>query len=65
MNRGEKTVAIDFVKGGVSVVADGAFVYVGPEGDSNNGIVLTDEGTISIDSYSLPETWCSRVCMDG
>ena len=36
---------------GVSDVADGVFVYVGPEGDSNNGIVLTDEGTISIDSY--------------
>jgi cyclase len=43
--------AVDFVKGGVADVADGVFVYVGPEGDSNNGIVLTDEGTISIDSY--------------
>jgi cyclase len=43
--------AVDFAKGGVADVADGVFVYVGPEGDSNNGIVLTDEGTISIDSY--------------
>jgi len=43
--------AADFVKGGVSDVADGVFVYVGPEGDSNNGFVLTGEGTISIDSY--------------
>lgn len=43
--------AVDFVKGGVADVADGVFVYVGPDGDSNNGIVLTDEGTISIDSY--------------
>ena len=42
---------VDFVKGGVTGVADGVFVYVGPEGDSNNGIVVTDEGTISIDSY--------------
>ncbi|HJQ63327.1 MAG TPA: hypothetical protein VJ834_10710 [Burkholderiales bacterium] len=43
--------AADFAKGGVADVADGVFVYVGPDGDSNNGIVLTDEGTISIDSY--------------
>ncbi|HET6492132.1 MAG TPA: hypothetical protein VFG44_04085 [Burkholderiales bacterium] len=43
--------AVDFVKGRVTGVADGVFVYVGPEGDSNNGIVLTDEGTISVDSY--------------
>ena len=28
--------AVDFVKGGVTGVADGVFVYVGPEGDSNN-----------------------------
>ena len=43
--------AVDFAQGGVSEVADGIFVYVGPDGDSNNGIVLTGEGTISIDSY--------------
>jgi cyclase len=43
--------AIDFAQGGVAGVADGVFVYVGPEGDSNNGIVLTGEGTISIDSF--------------
>lgn len=43
--------ALDFGKGGVTSVADGVFVYVGPEGDSNNGIVLTGEGPISIDSY--------------
>jgi glyoxylase-like metal-dependent hydrolase (beta-lactamase superfamily II) len=42
---------VDFGKGGVADVGDGVFVYVGPEGDSNNGIVLTGEGTISIDSY--------------
>lgn len=43
--------ALDFEKGGVTSVADGVFVYVGPDGDSNNGIVLNDEGPISIDSY--------------
>jgi cyclase len=43
--------AIDFAKGGVVDVGDGVFVYVGPDGDSNNGIVLTGEGTISIDSF--------------
>lgn len=43
--------AIDFVEGGVADVGDGVFVYVGPQGDSNNGIVLTGEGTISIDSF--------------
>lgn len=43
--------AVDFSKGGVSDVADGVYVYVGPDGDSNNGIVLTGEGAISIDSY--------------
>jgi cyclase len=43
--------AVDFVEGGVADVADGVFVYLGPKGDSNNGIVLTGEGTISIDSY--------------
>lgn len=42
---------IDFEKGGVADVGDGVFVYVGPDGDSNNGIVLTGEGTISIDSF--------------
>jgi cyclase len=47
----EVSMAIDFVHGGVSGIADGVFVYVGPEGDSNNGIVLTGEGTISIDSF--------------
>ena len=43
--------SVDFGKGGIADVGDGVFVYVGPEGDSNNGIVLTGEGTISIDSY--------------
>jgi cyclase len=43
--------AVDFMEGGVADVADGVFVYVGPEGDSNNGIALTEEGTISIDSF--------------
>ena len=43
--------AIDFAQGGVADVGDGVFVYVGPDGDSNNGIVLTGEGTISIDSF--------------
>jgi glyoxylase-like metal-dependent hydrolase (beta-lactamase superfamily II) len=42
---------VDFAQGGVVEVADGVFVYVGPEGDSNNGIVLTAEGPISIDSF--------------
>jgi cyclase len=42
---------VNFVSGGVAEIADGVFVYVGPEGDSNNGIVLTEEGTISIDSF--------------
>ena len=42
---------VNFAEGGVADVADGVFVYVGPEGDSNNGIVLTGEGTISIDSF--------------
>mgnify|MGYP006212256467 CR=1 FL=1 len=35
--------AVDFVKGGVADIGDGVFVYLGPEGDSNNGIVLTEE----------------------
>jgi cyclase len=42
---------IDFRRGGLTQVADGVHVYVGPEGDSNNGIVVTGEGTISIDSF--------------
>jgi cyclase len=42
---------VDFIKGGTTAIADGVYVYVGPEGDSNNGIVLTEEGTISIDSF--------------
>jgi cyclase len=42
---------IDFKQGGVMQVSDGVFVYVGPDGDSNNGIVLTEEGTLSIDSF--------------
>jgi cyclase len=47
----EPKMEIDFAQGGVADVADGVFVYVGPGGDSNNGIVLTGEGTISIDSF--------------
>lgn len=43
--------SVDFVQGGLTQVADGVFVYVGPKGDSNNGIVATGEGTLSIDSY--------------
>ena len=43
--------AIDFEKGGHTKIADGVHVYVGPGGDSNNGIIITDEGTISIDSH--------------
>ncbi len=43
--------AFDFAKGGLETVGDGVFVYVGPEGDSNNGIILTDEGVVSIDSF--------------
>ena len=43
--------AVTFETGGLETVADGVHVFVGPEGDSNNGIVLTDEGTISIDTF--------------
>ena len=49
--------AIDFAKGGVVDVGDGVFVYVGPDGDSNNGFVLTGEGLptvyVSGDNASL------------
>ncbi|MEQ8193644.1 MAG: MBL fold metallo-hydrolase [Rhodospirillales bacterium] len=41
----------DFEKGGLETVGDGVFVYVGPEGDSNNGIIVTEEGVVSIDSF--------------
>ncbi|MEX2450218.1 MAG: MBL fold metallo-hydrolase [Rhodospirillales bacterium] len=40
-----------FENGGLETVAEGVHVYVGPKGDSNNGIVTTDDGTISIDSH--------------
>lgn len=42
---------VDFIRGGLTQVADGVHVYIGPDGDSNNGILLTGEGTISIDSF--------------
>ncbi|MEX2452076.1 MAG: MBL fold metallo-hydrolase [Rhodospirillales bacterium] len=41
----------DFKEGGLETVGDGIFVYVGPEGDSNNGIIVTEEGVVSIDSF--------------
>ena len=43
--------AVKFEEGGLATVDDGVHVYVGPSGSANNGIVLTDEGTISIDSF--------------
>ena len=43
--------ASTFEKGGLESVADGIHVYVGPGGDSNNGIIITDEGTMTIDSH--------------
>ncbi|MEQ8194471.1 MAG: MBL fold metallo-hydrolase, partial [Rhodospirillales bacterium] len=43
--------AFDYKKGGLESVADGVHVYIGPGGSSNNGIILTDEGTVSIDSF--------------
>jgi glyoxylase-like metal-dependent hydrolase (beta-lactamase superfamily II) len=43
--------SVELVQGGLTEVADGVFVYVGPDGDSNNGIVATEEGILSIDSY--------------
>ena len=43
--------ATTFEKGGLETIADGVHVYVGPGGSSNNGIILTEEGTISVDSF--------------
>ena len=43
--------AVTFEQGGLTSIADGVHVFVGPKGDSNNGIILTDEGPITIDSH--------------
>jgi glyoxylase-like metal-dependent hydrolase (beta-lactamase superfamily II) len=43
--------AVKFEEGGLETVGDGVHIYVGPSGSANNGIVITDEGTISIDSF--------------
>jgi glyoxylase-like metal-dependent hydrolase (beta-lactamase superfamily II) len=43
--------SVKLVHGELTEVADGVFVFVGPDGDSNNGIVVTEEGILSIDSY--------------
>ena len=42
--------SVKLVQGELTEVADGVFVFVGPDGDSNNGIVVTEEGILSLDS---------------
>jgi hypothetical protein len=47
------TMGLDVQREGLIQIQDNVFAQVGPEGESNQGIVVTKEGSILVDNYII------------